>query len=127
MAEMISTPLALVVDDELTIRELVAEILTKLGFQALAIAEPEAVVELAAAHRPTVILLDIVMRGLDGYAVATRLRGDPRTEKIPIIFITGQDAPIYRTLSFGVGAVAHLQKPFTMTTLRDALGQALEE
>lgn len=66
-----------------------------------------------------------MMPRMDGYTVATQLRGDPRTAAIPIVFLTGQEAPIYRTLSFGVGAVAHVQKPFTVTTLRAAVGRAL--
>ncbi len=125
MAAIDAAPLALVVDDDPAIRDLVGEVLEELGLQALSIADPETVVELAATHRPAVILLDIMMPGLDGYTLATRLRGDPRTAAIPIVFVTGQDAPIYRTLSFGVGAVAHVEKPFTPTTLRAALGHAL--
>ena len=91
----------------------------------VSVAEPGAVVELAAAHRPLVILLDIMMPGMDGYTVANRLRRDPRTAAIPIVFVSGA-APISSTLDLGVGAVAHVEKPFTPTTLRAALGQALE-
>ncbi len=127
MTALDAAPLALVVDDDREILDLVSEVLDELGLQVLSIAEPDAVLELAAQHRPAVILLDIMMPGLDGYTLATRLRGDARTETIPIVFMTGQEAPIYRTLSFGVGAVAHVQKPFTMATLRAAIGRALGE
>lgn len=125
MTALHAAPLALVVDDDPDIRELIGEVLDELGLQVLSISEPDTVLELAATHRPALLLLDIMMPGTDGYTLATRLRGDPRTAAIPIVFISGQQAPIYRTLSFGVGAVAHVQKPFTATTLRAAVGLAL--
>jgi CheY-like chemotaxis protein len=118
-------PLALVVDDDLYTLDAVAGMLEQLGLRSLGRAESDGVLEWAVAHGPAVILLDIMMPGPDGYTIATHLRGDLRTASIPIIFITGQDAPIYRTLSFGVGAIAHVQKPFTLTTLRAAVGVAL--
>lgn len=125
MPTLDDAPLALVVDDEPEILSLVGELLEELGLRAVSTAEPDDALELAAAHRPALILLDVMMRGTDGYTLATRLQGDPRTAGIPLVFMTGQGAPIYRTLSFGVGAVAHVQKPFTLTTLRAAVGQAL--
>ena len=125
MTALPAAPLALIVDDEPDVLELAGDVLDELGLQVLALGDPETVVEAAAVHQPALILLDIMMRGLDGYTLATRLRGDPRTAEIPIVFMTGQEAPIYRTLSFGVGAVAHVQKPFTPATLRAAVGRAL--
>ncbi len=125
MTALSAAPLALVVDDDPDVRELVGDVLDELGLQVLQSADPEATLAMAAAHRPAVIILDIMMPRMDGYTVATQLRGDPRTAGIPIVFLTGQEAPIYRTLSFGVGAVAHVQKPFTPTTLRAAIGRAL--
>jgi CheY-like chemotaxis protein len=125
MTTLPTAPLALVVDDDPEILELVAEVLDGLGLRALTTFEPDTVPELAALHQPAVILLDIMMRGMDGYTLATRLRGDLRTASIPIVFMTGEAAPIYRTLSFGVGAVAHVEKPFTPATLQAAIGRAL--
>jgi putative two-component system response regulator len=121
------TPLALVVDDDPYTLEAVAGMLEQLGLRSLGRAESDGVLEWAARHDPAVILLDIMMPDVDGYTIATHLRGDSRTAAIPIVFITGQDAPIYRTLSYGMGAIAHIQKPFTLTTLRAAVGVALAE
>jgi len=125
MSVIPDSPLALVVDDEPEIRGLIGEVLEEFGILTVAMADPGAVLEQAAAHRPALIVLDIMMPGMDGYTLAARLREDPRTTTIPIVFITGQTQPMYRTLSVDAGAVEHVQKPFTPETLRAAVGRAL--
>lgn len=106
-------PLALVVDDEREIRELLTELLDDLGLRPVACADGEEALALVQAHRPALVVLDLIMRDVDGYTVLTRLRGDPATRTVPVIVVTGQDSPIYRTLSLGVGATVHLTKPFS--------------
>jgi CheY-like chemotaxis protein len=125
MSVIPDSPLALVVDDEQDVRDLIGEVLEGLGILTVALADPGAVLEQAAAHRPALIVLDVMMPGMDGYTLAARLREDPRTATIPIVFITGQTERMYRTLSADAGAVAHVQKPFTVETLRAAVGRAL--
>jgi CheY-like chemotaxis protein len=125
MSVIPDSPLALVVDDEPDVRDLIGEVLESFGILTVAMADPGAVLEQAAAHRPALIVLDVMMPGMDGYTLAARLREDPRTTTIPIVFITGQAEPMYRALSVDAGAVAHVQKPFTVDTLRAAVGRAL--
>jgi CheY-like chemotaxis protein len=118
-------PLALVLDDDSEVRDVIVDMLESLGMRAMPVLDPETLVDVAASQRPALLVLDVIMPIVDGYTLATNLRGDPRTAGIPIVFMTGQEAPIYRTLGFGLGAVAFLQKPFTESTLRAAAGQAL--
>jgi putative two-component system response regulator len=125
MSVIPDSPLALVVDDEPAMRDLIGEVLEEFGILTVALAEPEAVLEQAAAHRPALIVLDVMMPAMDGYTVAERLRKDSRTAAIPIVFVTGQTEPMYHTMSVDAGAVAHVQKPFTVDTLRAAIGRAL--
>jgi len=125
MSVIPDSPLALVVDDDPEVRDLIGAVLESFGILTIALADPGAVLEQAAAHRPALIVLDVLLPGMDGYTLAARLREDPRTTTIPIVFITGQAGPRYRALSMSVGAVAHVQKPFTVETLRAAVGRAL--
>ncbi len=70
--------------------------------------------ELAAGKPgPDLILLDVVMPGMDGYEVCTRLKADPATRDIPVIFLTGQTEITDETRGFEVGAVDYIHKPFS--------------
>jgi phosphoserine phosphatase RsbU/P len=75
------------------------------GEKALALASAE--------ERPDLILLDIMMPGMDGYEVCSRLKADPATREIPVIFLTGQTSAEDETRGFEVGAVDYVHKPFS--------------
>jgi len=62
---------------------------------------------------PDLILLDVVMPGMDGYEVCTRLKADPATRDIPVLFLTGQTESTDETRGFEVGAVDYIHKPFS--------------
>ncbi|MCG8636031.1 MAG: sigma 54-interacting transcriptional regulator [Desulfobacterales bacterium] len=61
---------------------------------------------------PDLILLDIVMPGMDGFEVCRRLKADPRTREIPIIFITAMEEAEQKTRGFELGAVDYIIRPF---------------
>jgi len=70
--------------------------------------------ELAAGKpHPDLILLDVVMPGMDGYEVCSRLKSTPDTKDIPVIFLTGQTESAEETRGFEVGAVDYIHKPFS--------------
>jgi len=80
------------------------------GEKALALASAE--------EKPDLILLDIMMPGMDGYEVCSRLKSDPATREIPIIFLTGQTAAEDETRGFEVGAVDYVHKPFSPAVVK---------
>jgi putative two-component system response regulator len=61
--------------------------------------------------RPDLVLLDVMMPGMDGYEVFSRLRGDPATAAIPVIFVTAMDSIDAELHGFDVGAVDYMTKP----------------
>jgi phosphoserine phosphatase RsbU/P len=67
---------------------------------------------------PDLILLDIVMPGMDGYEVCTRLKSSPSTRDIPVIFLTGQTETEDETRGFEVGAVDYIHKPFSPAVVK---------
>jgi serine phosphatase RsbU (regulator of sigma subunit) len=67
----------------------------------------------AAAEKPDLILLDVVMPEMDGYEVCRRLKTDPSTREIPVIFLTAQTEAEDETRGFEVGAVDYIHKPFS--------------
>lgn len=119
--------LVLVVDDDPEIREFVCEVLAQAGFATVTADDGEEGLALAEARRPALIVMDVMMREMDGYTALTRLRGHPATRDIPVIILTGQEEAIYRTLSYGVGAVAHLTKPFSPAVFTDTVRRVLAQ
>jgi serine phosphatase RsbU (regulator of sigma subunit) len=63
--------------------------------------------------QPDLVLLDVMMPGMDGYEVCTRLKSDPATKDIPVIFLTGQTEVEDETRGFEAGAVDYIYKPFS--------------
>jgi CheY-like chemotaxis protein len=110
-------PLAIVADDEAEVRRLVTEVLGEVGFETLSARDGLELVDLATRHRPQLIVADVMMPGMDGYTAVARLRGQPETAMIPIIMLTGCTDPAYAQLSAGMGAAAHLTKPFSPAVL----------
>ena len=71
-------------------------------------------IELASTTpRPDLILLDVIMPGMDGYEVCTKLKANPWTQEIPVIFLTGQTEATDEARGFEVGAVDYIHKPFS--------------
>src|SRR5271155_6144897 len=67
---------------------------------------------------PDLILLDVMMPEMDGYEVCTRLKSDPETRDIPVIFLTGQTEIEDETRGFEVGAVDYIHKPFSPAVVK---------
>jgi len=80
------------------------------GQKALALASAE--------DKPDLILLDVMMPEMDGYEVCSRLKADPATREIPIIFLTSQTSADDETHGFEVGAVDYVHKPFSPAVVR---------
>ena len=70
------------------------------------------------APAPDLILLDVMMPGIDGYEVCARLKSDPGTKDIPVIFLTAQTETADETRGFEVGAVDYIHKPFSPAVVK---------
>jgi signal transduction histidine kinase/DNA-binding response OmpR family regulator len=108
----------LVIDDDATARDLLERTLAKEGVRVISACGGEEGVRLAREFRPDLITLDILMPGVDGWAVLSSLKGDPQICNIPVIMITMVDDPVKgRTL----GAADYLTKPLDRERLLSVL------
>jgi DNA-binding response OmpR family regulator len=82
--------------------------------------------ELAGAERPDVILLDVMMPSLDGWAVASALLEDPATTEIPIIFLTARAEFRDRARGLDIGGIDYITKPFNPVELAPLVRAVLE-
>jgi len=104
-------PLVLIVDDNPTNIDLLVNTLKADCRLGIAKNGPKALAYVGE-QLPDLILLDIMMPDMNGYEVCTRLKKDPRTRDIPVIFITALVEPAHKTRGFEVGAVDYITKPF---------------
>ena len=107
----------LIVDDEFTNLATLREILGGEYRLMLARGGAEAI-RVALKHRPALILLDIQMPDMDGYAVCRALKADPRTENIPVIFVTALSEVGNEEAGFAAGGVDYLIKPVSPGIVR---------
>ncbi len=103
----------LIVDDDPLARTLIRDKLqSEGGYSTVEAADGEEALACVRACPPDLILLDILMPGLDGFATYERLRADPATRAIPVIFVTSsRDATVNHRV-YALGPLACIPKPF---------------
>jgi len=114
----------LVVDDTPDNIELLSGILTP-EYRVLAAINGERALKIAESMLPDLILLDVVMPGMDGYEVLTRLKNAPTTQAIPVIFLSSKVAGDGHEKGVQLGAFSSLSKPVDPVLLRNNIMQAL--
>jgi PleD family two-component response regulator len=109
-------PSILVVDDDATNLAVVASVLS--GTSRLRLASSgERALALARSERPDLVLLDVEMPGLDGYATCDLLKAEPALADVPVIFLTGRSSPEDEFEGFARGAVDYIHKPLSPSVL----------
>ena len=110
-------PRLLLVDDEPTNLQVLRHIL-QADYRLLFATDGERALQVAREQRPDLVLLDIMMPNMDGYAVCCALKADAATASIPVIFITALDDSQDETAGFDVGGVDYLTKPVSPPVVR---------
>ena len=110
-------PRLLLVDDEPTNLQVLRHVL-QADYRLLFATDGARALQVAREQLPQLILLDIMMPGMDGYAVCRALKADPATAGIPVIFITALDDSQDETAGFDVGGVDYLTKPVSPPVVR---------
>ena len=107
----------LIIEDEADIRDLLAYNLQKEGFAALEAGDGRSGLEMARAHAPVLVLLDLMLPGMDGLTVCRELARDPATAPIPIIMLTAKGEEMDRVVGLELGADDYVVKPFSIREL----------
>ncbi len=108
----------LVIEDDPATRDLLKRFLSKDGFRVKTVSEGEEGLRLARELQPDVITLDVMMSGLDGWAVLTELKADPALADIPVVMLTFVDN---KNLGYALGASEYLTKPISRQRLLSVL------
>ncbi len=131
-----SPKLILIVDDTPTNIAVISGVLKDTYRSKVATNGEKALVIAGGVEKPDLILLDVMMPGMDGFEVCRRLKANPETSNIPVIFLTAKTEAIDEEKGFEVGAVDYIHKPFsapivlarvrTQLQLQEAVSEARE-
>ncbi|HEY7899178.1 MAG TPA: response regulator [Gemmatimonadaceae bacterium] len=110
----------LVIDDEASVRTIMRRFLLREGLTVDEAASGEAGLRMARESRPDAITLDVMMPGMDGWAVLAALKADPELADIPVIMLTIVDD---KRMGFALGAAEYLTKPIDREQLRRVLAR----
>ncbi|MBK9291288.1 MAG: response regulator [Bacteroidetes bacterium] len=119
-------PRILIVDDNSRNIQVVANILSADNMDIAFATSGQRALELVANQQFDLILLDIMMPGMDGFAVCRELRTNPQTSGIPVIFLTARNYPSSILLGFSTGANDYVTKPFNSAELKARVHTHLE-
>jgi two-component system alkaline phosphatase synthesis response regulator PhoP len=114
----------LIADDEKDIIEMVKYNLSKEGFTVLTASNGRQAID-QALHHPDLILLDVMMPEYDGWEVLKRLRKNPQTAEIPVVFLTARSGDIDEVLGLELGADDYIIKPISIPKLIARVKHAL--
>jgi putative two-component system response regulator len=95
------------------------------GYRVVTASSWQAALGLAGSEQPDLVLLDLELAGVSGFEVHARLKADPRTRELPVIFLTACDDAATRARAFATGAVDYVVKPFEPADFRARLKSAL--
>ncbi len=106
----------LIAEDELNIRQGLAEVLSREGYETVLAENGRIALELYRRHKPDFVLLDIMMPELDGYSVCREIRR--QDEHTPVVFLSAKDEEIDRVIGLELGADDYIGKPFSIHEVR---------
>jgi signal transduction histidine kinase/CheY-like chemotaxis protein len=110
----------LVIDDEAGTREIIGRMLRREGYRVVAAAGGEEGLRLAREEAPDAVVLDVLMQGMDGWAVLAALKADAATAEVPVIMLTVLDD---REMGYALGAADYLVKPVDRERLVQVLAR----
>ena len=123
----VESPLVLVVDDNPAILDLTSFVLMHAGYRTETLDCGAKVLQSVVAHRPDLILLDLMMPDMNGFTVLTQLRAHAATKDIPVVILTAADPELGRRAVERYGADAYWRKhEIEPCTLRERVNSVIE-
>lgn len=115
----------LIAEDEPDIRDLIEFTLKYVGHEVISVSNGKEACQLVREIKPDLILLDVRMPVMSGYEACEKIKADPRTKHVPVVFLSakGQESEI--KAGFAAGAVDYLLKPFAPNELNRRINEIL--
>lgn len=116
----------LIIDDDQAVTGVVKAVLEKDGYSVLEAHSGTEGLAKAEELRPDLIIMDISMPDMDGYAATEKIKENPSLRDIPVIFLSGRSAIEDGGRSFAKGGLTYMRKPFTNKQIRDLVVLTLQ-
>ncbi|MCX6003432.1 MAG: response regulator [Chloroflexi bacterium] len=110
----------LIADDEPNIRLAVRRMLSQ-SYEILEAGNGQEAIGIARARKPDLILMDVMMPGMDGYAACSAIKNDSELKKIPVVMLTALGFQLNKGLAAKLGADDYITKPFSQQDLLKAI------
>ena len=108
-----NNPLIVVVEDEQAIQDVIAYNLRREGYEVLLAGHGNEGLALIQSKRPTLVILDLMLPGIDGLSICQQLRADPKTRSIPLMILSAKEEESDIVIGLSLGADDYLAKPFS--------------
>ncbi len=118
-------PRILVVDDSPGVLSVLARRLASWAYEPLIASSGEEGLQICETKRPDLVLLDIMMPKMKGREVCAQLKANPKTQDIPVIFLTALGLPDFIKAGMDMGAEDYIVKPFEPKTLKERIAVVL--
>ena len=115
----------LIIDDDKTLQMMLKTVLLSHGFDVISTFSGEEGLSMALSQKPDFIILDVIMPGVKGREVCRKLKADPQTKDIPVLFLSSKDSEDDVAAELQAGAVGHVTKPVNSMSLVRKLKQIL--
>ena len=113
--------IALVVDDDLDIRQLVSLVAQRAGCEVIEAANGAEALAAVGRVLPDIVILDVAMPGMSGLEVCEQLRRDPATRHLPVLMLSAAARPVEHAAGLQSGADLYLTKPFSPAALAEQI------
>jgi CheY-like chemotaxis protein len=117
----------LIAEDDADVRLMMKTLLGMKSYHVVEASDGQETVDMARAERPDIILMDLQLPRLNGFAVARAVRQDERLRDVPIVVITGHDPARHRTLALAAGCTAYVLKPIDFDSLGELIVSLLPQ
>jgi CheY-like chemotaxis protein len=117
----------LVVDDNLTNLKLVEYLLQARGYEVISAFDAESALSAVRAQRPSLVLLDLQLPGMDGLELTRQLKADPETEHIPIVAVTASAMNGDEERALSAGCSGYVAKPIDTRALAPLVERLLQQ
>jgi CheY-like chemotaxis protein len=124
---MSRTARIMVVDDSATARDIFATYLRHAGFDVTEAPDGPTALANLESEPPDVIVLDLLLPGMDGFEIMSRVRARPETQELPVICVTAAMSDEYRARAADLGCVAFLEKPDSPRHIADTVRAILAD